>query len=57
LCPADITPPDWFELQFGGVQRKVIDAAAIDSGAPELGATVRAAAASGHPTPERARAR
>jgi hypothetical protein len=39
----DVKPPDWFELQFGGIQRKPIRIANVDRSVEELASTIRTA--------------
>jgi hypothetical protein len=37
----DIAPPDWFTLQFGGVQRQVVDLNRLESSCDELARAIR----------------
>jgi hypothetical protein len=47
VCGDEVTTPEWFKLQFGGLQRQQIEVRAIDAAAPALAAMVRAAVARG----------
>ena len=41
--------PDWFELQFGGVQRQTVDMADVDGAVAKLASAIRAALAKARP--------
>ena len=43
LCSGTVTAPEWFKLQFGGVQRQAVDVSTIETAAPALAAMIRAA--------------
>jgi hypothetical protein len=49
LLDRDLKVPDWFELQFGGVQRQTVDVADVGTAVATLASTIRAAVATPRP--------
>ena len=50
LLSRGVTPPDWFVLQFGGLERKEIDITTVDATVTAMSATIRASLAA-RPSP------